>query len=238
MLLPIETIWIKPHYYVMNCGKTLTISPAYAIATTSRVRQFYSPKKINNMKITNRGLGTCGMMAAPFLTLMLLSIQAANGNHTSLGGFFGLVYMLGWQCSIVGLLKMRAAGQKNSDNLVLYAQLALLSLANIWNVWVMIAPGNSTRLFFTLGLFWPLSNLFMLVVGVVIAKKAVLAGWRRYIVFAVGLWYPFTFGTSVLVGPASQLANFPSAVYSVIAWTLMGWLVYSGEEKGFQNFAL
>ena len=182
------------------------------------------------MKRTNKFLGTCGMMAAPFLTFSLVSGQVANAPNTSIGGFFGLIYMLGWQCSIIGLMNLQAAGPHKRVNTLFYIQLALLTIANIWNVWVIIDPTNTSTFFFVLDLFWPLSNIFMLVLGIVIARKAALQGWRRYVVLAVGLWLPFAMATSIVFGRDTHFAYYPGALYSVIAWSALGWLVYEIEE--------
>lgn len=182
------------------------------------------------MKRTNKFLGTCGMMAAPFLTFSLVSGQVANAANTSIGGFFGLIYMLGWQCSIIGLMNLQAAGPHKRVNTLFYIQLALLTIANIWNVWVIIDPTNTSTFFFVLDLFWPLSNIFMLVLGIVIARKAALQGWRRYVVLAVGLWLPFAMATSIVFGRDTHFAYYPGALYSVIAWSALGWLVYEIEE--------
>lgn len=183
------------------------------------------------MKPTNKFMGTCGMMAAPFLTFLLLSGQAANADNTSIGGLFGLIYMLGWQCSIIGLIQLQAAGTRKKDNILFYIQLFLLTIANIWNIWVIIDPTNTSTFFFVLDLFWPLSNLFMLVLGIVIARKGILKGWRRYVVLGVGLWLPFALGTSLLLGRDSHFAYYPGALYSIVAWTLLGWMVYEGDEE-------
>ncbi|HUC81905.1 MAG TPA: hypothetical protein VMR70_13370 [Flavisolibacter sp.] len=181
------------------------------------------------MKPTNKFLGTCGMMAAPFLTFALISGQVANAANTSIGGFFGLVYMLGWQCCIVGLINVQAAGPRKKDNLLFYIQLLLLTIANIGNVWVMIDPCADSPYFMLLDNFWPLSNLFMLVIGIVVARKAVLKGWRRYVALGVGLWLPFAMATSLLLGRESHFAFYPGALYSFIAWTALGWMVYESE---------
>ena len=182
------------------------------------------------MKPTNKLLGLCGMITAPFLSFQMLAGQAANAYNTSLGGFFDLIYMLGWMCSITGLLRLNATGSKNSSALLLYLQLALLCVANVWNIWVIFDPTNNSTFFFVLDLFWPLSNMFMLVLGVVIAVKGILIGWRRYVVLVAGLWLPFAFATSFLLGRDNYYAYYPGCVYSTFAWALMGWMIYTSER--------
>jgi Na+-translocating ferredoxin:NAD+ oxidoreductase RnfE subunit len=86
-------------------------------------------------------------------------------------------------------------------------------------------------MFFILDLFWPLSNVFMLVLGIVIAIKGVLKGWRRYVVLAVGLWLPVALGFSFLLGREHAYAYYPGAVYSVLAWTWLGWMIFTSEQE-------
>lgn len=183
------------------------------------------------MKPSNRLLGVCGMLAAPFLTFQMLSGQAADAYNTSLGGLFDLIYMLGWMCSLIGLMRLQATGFTKMGRFLIYVQIALLCVANVWNVWVIIDPTNNSTLFFILDLFWPLSNVFMLVVGIVIAIKGVLTGWRRYVVLLVGLWLPFALGLSFLLGRENHYAYYPGAAYSVFAWGLMGWMIFNSDER-------
>lgn len=171
---------------MVNCIKTLIIPPSYAIVSMHLCKQLYR-SQINQMKPSNKLLGVCGMLAAPFLTFQLLVGQAADAYNTSLGGFFDLIYMAGWMCSIVGLMRLQAAGLRKNSQILFYIQLVFLCVANAWNIWVIIDPTNNSTLFFILDLFWPLSNVFMLVLGIVIAVKGVLTGWRRCVVLIVGM---------------------------------------------------
>jgi hypothetical protein len=62
----------------------------------------------------------------------------------------------------------------------LLVQLVLLTLANGWNVYEIVAPGHNTMLYRTLDLFWPISNVFMLATGIMITRANVLRSWSRY----------------------------------------------------------
>ena len=188
--------------------------------------------------LSNKMLGAIAIMAAPFLSFQMLGGQAANISNTSLGGVFDLIYMLGWMCSIVGLMRLQATGTGKRRSVLLYIQLALLCVANIWNVWVIFDPSNNSTLFRVLDMFWPLSNINMLVIGIAIAVTGRLKGWRRYIVLLVGLWLPFALGASVLIGRDSHAAYYPGCVYSTIAWALLGWMIYASEPEQQQELQL
>jgi hypothetical protein len=58
------------------------------------------------------------------------------------------------------------------------------------------------------------------VVGITVIRAKVLAGWRRYVPLAVGLWFPLTMLGVVLVGRTSPYL-FYVPYYSAIAWTLL-----------------
>jgi len=191
-------------------------------------KAIFTPLNTFQMKPTNKLLGIFGMLAAPFLSFQMMCGQAADAYYTSLGGVFDLIYMCGWMCSVFGLKRLQMMGKSN--NLLCNIQLVLLSVANVWNVWVIFDPNNNTTLFFVLDMFWPLSNLFMLVLGIVIAVKGTVKGWRRYVVLTVGLWLPFALATSMLFGRDKHFAYYPGAAYSILAWITLGWFIYISEQ--------
>ena len=170
------------------------------------------------MKISNKILGIAGIIAAPFLGL---EMSVNEGSNTSLGGLFDLIYMLGWMCSIIALLNMKAAGEKSNGRIVLRIQLVLLAIANIWNIWVILDPDNSSTLFFILDFFWPLSNLFMLITGIAVAIAGRMEGWRRWTAMLAGLWLPFSVIIMMVVLNNVKAMNI-SITYSVVAWSLLG----------------
>lgn len=191
------------------------------------------------MKPTNKLLGAIGMLASPFLLLQMAAGNKENGYNSSLGGFFDLLYMIGWMCSIAGLQRLQATGSKKSGNVLLQVQFAFLCLANLWNIWVIFDPTNKSTLFFVLDLFWPLSNLWMLVIGIVIAITGKLEGWRRYVVLATGLWLPVAFSSMMIFG-RTTISFYIGGIYSTIAWFAIGWMIFTSaatEEKEL-SFAL
>ena len=100
------------------------------------------------MSANNKFLGIAAIAASPFLGLEM----STNGSeNTSWGAFFGLIYMLGWMCGVIALMQMKAAGEKLTGRIVLFIQLLLLCISNIWNVWAIIDPANSSTLFFMIG---------------------------------------------------------------------------------------
>jgi predicted neutral ceramidase superfamily lipid hydrolase len=186
------------------------------------------------MKISNRVLGIIAMAASPFLFVELFATQKGN---TSNSGIYDLLYMAGWVCTIIGLLRLQATGEERNSKFVLYLQLVLLGIANIWNGWTIVDPGNKSMLYFILDFSWPLSNVCLLVVGIVVAKKAVLTGWKRYTVLIAGLWLLFTFLTMLVFGNTTT-AVIISGGYSAIAWFFMGYMISITPKQAGESFVI
>ena len=189
------------------------------------------------MKLSNKLLGTVAMIASPFLFLQMSTGSKANDYNTSLGGLFDLVYMIGWMCSMIGLQQVH--GFKKFGNILLQVQLALLCLANVWNVWVIFDPSNKSQLFFVLDMCWPLSNLCLLALGLSIVFSERLQGWRRYTALIAGLWLPVAFASMMIFG-RSTTSLLIGGIYSTLAWFLMGWMIYisPAERKQDIRFAV
>jgi hypothetical protein len=175
-----------------------------------------------SMKISTSALGLVAIAASPFLFFELLVNEKSN---TSLSGVCDLIYMTGWMCTIIALLRLNATGFSNKSKIILYVQLGTLTVAQIWNVWTIADPQNANTLYFILDFFWPISNITLLIVGIVIAVKRVLPGRKRFAVLIAGLWLPFTIITSMLTGPGTTNIII-SGMYSTIAWFGMGHMVW------------
>jgi hypothetical protein len=178
------------------------------------------------MNISLKVLGLIAMLASPFLWLERYLYEQALEN-TSLTGVCDLIYMIGWSCSIVGLIKLKAAGDNRWGKTILFIQLAFLSIANIWNIWVIVDPLNQSTIFNILDKFWPISNCFMLLTGiaVVVAKK--VSGFFRFVPLIAGLWLPVTVVSSMLL-KGDQLFYVMNG-YSFCSFFLLGLMIFRHE---------
>lgn len=177
------------------------------------------------------------MLGAPFLFLEMWTNKNGNTFNTSLTGVYDLLYMLGWMCSVTAFWRMRAGGTNNWGKVVFYIQLLFLSLANVANVWVIINPASGSIIYRVLDMFWPVSNLWMLAVGITLLRAGLLQGWRRYVVLAVGLWLPVIMGVAVVAGK-TEVMFYVCGIYSTVAWTVMGWAVFTTGKKEEPRFEL
>jgi hypothetical protein len=116
--------------------------------------------------------------------------------------------------------------------------MGMMGLANVSNLYKLLLPDYASPLFFAFDLFWPLSNLAMVVVGIAVIRAKGLPGWRRYVPLAVGLWFPLTMLGVVLVGRTSPYL-FYVPYYSAIAWTLLALAVRNNNyELRMTNYAM
>lgn len=174
------------------------------------------------MKISTTSLGIVAMAASPFL---FIQMSLGRGGNTSMTGLCDLIYMTGWSCVVIALLRLQATGPGNKDKMILYVQLATLMVAQAWNIWTIADPGNTSLLFRIMDFFWPISNIILLVAGIIIAVKGVLRGWKRYAVLIAGSWLPFSIIVFVLVGNGMG-GIIISGVYSTMAWFGMGYMTW------------
>ena len=166
------------------------------------------------------------MAASPFL---FIELCLDNNGNSSLGGVCDLIYMTGWMCSIIALLRLNATGSRKKDRTILYVQMGVLTVAQIWNIWTIADPQNSNVLYSIMDNFWPISNLTLLIVGLVVAAKGVLRGRNRFTVMIAGFWLPFSIITFMLVGQGIA-GVILSGIYSTIAWFGMGHMIWKSVD--------
>jgi hypothetical protein len=182
-----------------------------------RYRQF------DNMNISLKVLGLIAMLASPFLWIERYFYEHALDN-TSLTGACDLIYMIGWSCSIVGLIKLMAAGDNRWGKTILLIQLGCLCIANIWNIWVIIDPLNQSTIFNILDKFWPISNCFMLITGIAVIVSKKISGFFRFVPLIAGLWLPVTVVSSMLL-KGDQLFYVMNG-YSFCSFFLLGLMIF------------
>ncbi|MBC7893714.1 MAG: hypothetical protein H7Y12_15960 [Sphingobacteriaceae bacterium] len=165
-------------------------------------------------------LGTIGILGAPFLFI-------GTAWYADDMGLTGLIYMAGWQCSLIGLYRLRAAGNHNVARGLFYAIFTTLALAQGWNVWTIFDPGNTSLAYQILDLTWPLSNVLMIPLGIAALRARRLAGWYRFVPLAVGFWLPFALLVLGLLGRTPESMSI-GGLYSALAWAMLGFVVFQG----------
>src|SRR5918994_343993 len=128
--------------------------------------------------VDNRVLGAIAMICAPAMLGFLLGGE----DNALITGIASMVFMAGWICSNVGMQRMRATGTGTWGRAVLLIQLVGLVLAFIFGFFEAMALLDENNIIFVVtDLAWPLSMLWMLVVGVTVIVAKRLSGWQRFV---------------------------------------------------------
>ncbi len=182
--------------------------------------------------MSTRTLGLIGIVCSPSLALQL-KMYGAFGDYkpTSMVGLLCFIYMTGWLCSVIGLYKLKAAGKKKFGKIILIIQIVFLIPGDISNIYCIIQPATSSELFQILDLFWPVSNMFMLITGLAVFFAKQLSTWKRTAPLIVGLWFPLTIVISRLVFGTSLITVNLTCYYSVLAWSMLGLAVYCSSPQ-------
>ena len=177
--------------------------------------------------MTYRMLGIIAMICAPALLAEPLLLR--GGQNAVITGITSMVFMVGWMCSNTALRRMRAAGTGKWSRAVLLVQLVGLVLAFMWGFFEATGTlGRDSIVYNVTDFAWPLSMVWMLLpVGITVIVARRLPGWRRFVPFACGLWFP--------LGMAAIAVGLDSAVFgfglTAVTWLLLGYVAYSGGKR-------
>lgn len=177
--------------------------------------------------VNDRTLGTIAMICAPALLIEALLLQGQD--NAQITGIAGMVFMAGWICANTVMRRMRAAGTGKWGRTVLLIQLAGLILAftfGFFEATGLLGWGNV--IFVATDAAWPLSMLWMLVVGVSVMAAGRLSGWRRFVPLLCPLWLPIALTGWVAFGDA---AGFAGLGFGAVLWLLLGYVVRGGDRR-------
>lgn len=182
-----------------------------------------------------RILGTIGMLASPALLIeMLLFAFDYQGNDRNgrIVGLLGIIYLAGWACSLIGMRRLKVLGGNLLGHILFFVQLAGVSLAATQSVMEIADPNpaNPNLLFRISDAAWPLSHLFMIIVGIYVLASGRWRGWRRVTPLLCGLALLLLF-TLFMFG-AKETATLVFGMATAIAFMLLGNAVRTGEGNG------
>ncbi len=180
--------------------------------------------------MNDRTLGTIAMICAPALLVegLIEELLLGGQDHAPITGITGTVFIVGWICSNTVMRRMKAAGIGKWGRAALLIQLAGLVLASVPGLLEATGLlGRGNVIFVATDAAWPLSMLWMLVVGVSVIAAGRLSGWRRFVPLLCPLWLPIA-----LIGGAAfgDAAGFAGLGFSAVLWLLLGYIV-RGDSK-------
>jgi hypothetical protein len=194
--------------------------------------QMSLPVRRRETSVSHRLLGTIGMLVAPMLFLegMLYSFGYADGTKGRFVPVLGILYLVGWAASATAMRQVRVTGDNAFGKTIYLIQMAGLSLAMLFNVQEIIySSSDENSLFFRVtDAAWPLSHLFMLVVGVAVLAAKVWRGWRTVTPFLCGLALPAFFAVGPVIGrePGGMIFG----ILTTCAFMLLGYAVRTSQE--------
>jgi hypothetical protein len=159
-------------------------------------------------------LGATGIFGAPAFLVQWLAFgaPAPDAPQDAVATLVHVVYLAGFASSALALRLLRATGGGRGAAVIAAAQGVglLLAAAQVLQDAVRARPLGD-GFYAATDVAWPLSHLFMLVVGVAVLRARVWTGWRRWTPLACGLALPAAFAAMAVGGRAAMIAAFATA---------------------------
>lgn len=195
------------------------------------VNEIHLPVRREQIRKSPGILGLLEIFGAPMLLLQFLIGGDQNSGAPKYGSVvaaLGVLYIGGWICGAVGMFRQRVYGETFAAKLVFWLQLAFLALALLFSLQetfgISYENGGGT-FFFVCDMGYPLSHLFMLVVGVFVWRAKNWKGFTRLAPLLVGAALPLTMIVGGLVGITAGMILF--GVLTTVGLGTIGYSVYS-----------
>ena len=180
--------------------------------------------------MSNKFLGILALMGSPWL--FIGTYMESRNPHLSdswFTGVWGILFISGWICAAIVLKRIKVAGRGAFGRTILLLLLISLCVANVSNVIQIFIERDKPSYFILFDLFWPLSNVIMLIAGITVIAVKGLPGWERYIPLAAGLWFPFAMLSSFT--GINILSFFFGGVNSALAWGLLAIVIITTRKE-------
>lgn len=178
--------------------------------------------------MNDRMLGIIAMICAP--ALLIEQLLRGGQENALITGIASMVFMAGWICSNTGMRRMQAAGAGKWGRAVLLIQLAGLVLAFLFGFFEATSLlGRESTIFNITDAAWPLSMLWMLVVGIAVIRAGRLSGWRRLVPLLCPFWLLVAIVGSIAFGDTA--GGYLGFGYAAVLWVLLGYIVLDSRER-------
>jgi hypothetical protein len=164
---------------------------------------------------TQNALGIVGMIGAPAMLVSSLFARPFSPAENALG----LVYLTGFVASVIGLRRARVTGKGNTGLVVFMVQMIGLALSFSQNTMDLVGHRQS-QLYAIANAAWPVSHVFMLVVGILAFRARVRSGWCSFTPFGCGLALPLAFAVGAAVGHTAMRVTF--GILTMLSFMLLG----------------
>jgi hypothetical protein len=173
-----------------------------------------------------RGLGlalTAGTLA--WATSIFVYGTRAEGFGERVGNLTGLLFQLGLFALVAVQIRTRATGTSWVSRIMLKVELVLLGLAALWSLLSGVLPESEgdAPVMQVLDVFWPLSMLGMMIIGI---KIAVAGRWRgplRWQPLVAESWFVVVMPTLMLFGEG--VSNWVGGIHLIVGYATLGALL-------------
>ncbi len=181
--------------------------------------------------MNNRVLGVITMICTPALFIDALPLRGQE--NAAIIGIAHMIFMAGWICSNIGMWRMRATGTGKWSRAVLLVQLVGLVLAFMFGLFEATGLLDRESIIFNItDAAWPLSMLWMIVVGVTVIVTKRLSGWQRFVPLLCPLWLPIAITLSIAFG--DTVGGIVGFGYAAVLWALLGYVVVRSDSPQHQ----
>ena len=169
--------------------------------------------------MNNRLLGTIALICSPALFIEGITLQ--NENHIVIG-IASMVFMAGWACSNIAMQRMQAIGTGLAAKIVLRVQLFGILMAFLFGFLEATKLVSEDNLFFIItDMCWPLSMVFMIVVGSMAIRAKRWAGWQRFVPLFCAAWLPVAMIIGMVAAGNPNVEMISGNIG--FAWTFVAW---------------
>jgi hypothetical protein len=168
------------------------------------------------------------MICAPALLIEELLLRGQES--AAITGIASMVFMAGWICSNTGMRRMKATGTGTWGRTVLLIQLVGLVLAFAFGFFEATGLlGRESIVFNLTDVAWPLSMLWMVVVGITVIRAKQFAGWQRFVPLLCPLWLVIAIVASIAFGDTA--GGILGLGYAAVLWILLGYVVVRSDGR-------
>ena len=180
--------------------------------------------------MSNRLLGILALIGSPWLFIgTYLEGKMPHLSDSWFTGVWGILFISGWICAVIALKRLRATGSSAFGKIILLILLLSLFIANVSNVIQIFVERDKPSYFIFFDLFWPFSNVLMLIAGITVLAIKGLPGWKRYIPLATGLWFPLAMLSSLIDN--SIVSFFFGSIYSALTWAVLAIVIITTRKE-------
>jgi hypothetical protein len=174
--------------------------------------------------MNNRTLGTIAMICSPALFIEGVLTFNQETPDPVIVGIASFFFMAGWICTNLAMQQMQSAGTGNGGRWILRVQLVGLVLAMLFGLIEATALlPDDNPIFIATDMAWPLSMVFMIVVGIAVIRAKRWSGWQRFAPILCAAWLPI----AILIGLGASSNPAMETVSGLVGfgWTAVFWFL-------------